>query len=86
MVNPLGLLVGGDRATETVPTELIESPSTWILGTDEALQAEATRYSSHSFPLVLREGTGFLFFFSFSSEKGCERGLQSCLWLGGVGG
>ena len=86
VVNPLGLLVWGDRATETVPTELIESPSTWILGTDEALQAEATRYSSHSFPLVLRGGTGFLFFFSFLSEKGCERGLQSCLWLGGRGG
>ena len=34
---PLGLLVGDDRATETVPTELIESPSAWISCTDEAL-------------------------------------------------
>lgn len=38
VVSPLGLLVRGHHAIETIPTKMIESPSTWISGTYEALQ------------------------------------------------
>ena len=46
MDRPLGLLAGDDRAVVTVPLEWFKSTLTWISGTNEALQAEATRYSS----------------------------------------
>ena len=52
MDSPLGLLAGDDRAAATVPLEWFKSTSAWSLGTDEALQAEATRYSSIPFPLL----------------------------------
>lgn len=48
VVSPLGLLVGGDHATETFQSKMIASPSSWISITDEALQAEATRFTSYS--------------------------------------
>ncbi|WJZ89517.1 hypothetical protein VitviT2T_008733 [Vitis vinifera] len=38
-----GLLVEGDRVAKIVSMEMIESPLAWISGTDESLQAEATR-------------------------------------------
>ncbi|RVW90722.1 putative ribonuclease H protein [Vitis vinifera] len=49
MVGPLGLLVEGDRVAKIVSMEMIESPLAWISGTDESLQAEATRYTSRSY-------------------------------------
>lgn len=54
LVSPLGLLVVGDRAAMIVPMEWIKSLSAWISGTDKALQAKATKYFSHIFPLVFR--------------------------------
>lgn len=66
--SPLGLLVGDNRAVETISVEWFESPSAWILGTDEALQAEATRYSSHPFPLVFQGARGFS-----SSSPSCRK-------------
>lgn len=74
---PLGLFVGDDRAVETVPMEWIKSPSTWISCTDEAFQAEATRYSSHSFPLVFRGVQGFSSS-SPSCQKRAAKGVRSC--------
>ena len=52
--NPLGLIVGDDRATAIVPLEWFEPPKAWNSGADEVLQAEASRYSSSLSPLVFR--------------------------------
>ena len=54
LVSPLGLLVVGDRVAMIVPMEWIKSLSAWISSTDKALQAKATKYFSHIFPLVFR--------------------------------
>ena len=65
--SPLGLLVGDDRAAATVPLEWFKPMSAWISGTDEAFQAEATRYSSIPSPLVSQGVRGF------SSSISCRK-------------
>ena len=72
----LGLLVGDDCAVATVSLEWFKSTMTWTSGTDEALQAEATRYSSHPFPLVSQGVRGFSSS-SISCRKRAAKGFQS---------
>ena len=57
--SPLGLLARDDRTTATVPSEWLKPTSAWISGTDEALQAKVTRYSSFPSSLVSRGVRGF---------------------------
>ena len=75
--SPLGLLVGDNGAAETVPVEWFKSPLAWILGTDEALQVEVTRYSSHPFPLVFQGAQGFSSSSSLFCRKRAAEGVRS---------
>ena len=79
MDSPLGLLAGDNRAAATIPLEWFKSTSAWISGTDEALQAEATRYSSIPFPLVSQGVWGFSSS-SISCWKRAANGFQSRGW------
>ena len=76
------LLVEGDRAAETIPMELIESPLAWSSGTKEALQVEETRYSSHSFPLVFRGARGFSSSFPSHQKRVAKRDCSRVCGLG----
>ena len=66
--NPLGLIVGDDRATAIVPLEWFEPPEARNSNTDEVLQAEASRYSSSLSPLVSRGMRAFS-----SSSLSCRK-------------
>ena len=72
----LGLLTGDDRAAATVPLEWFKPMSAWISGTDEAFQAEATRYSSIPSPLVSQGVRAF----SSSSSISCWKKAVNGSW------
>ena len=73
--NPLGLIAGDDRAAATVPMEWIDPPEAWNSGADEALQAEAARYSSFPCPLMSR-GARVFSSSSISCRKRAAKGYR----------
>ena len=73
--NPLGLIAGDDRAAATVPLEWFEPSEAWNSGSDEVLQAEASRYSSSPSPLVSR-GVQAFSSSSISCRKRAAKGSQ----------